>query len=89
VDKKKVIECSDDSSQFIFFETVGKGSFSKVKPVERIWKSEDNQVLKSEYAMKVMQKGISTRQRCILPEQCDENDDKLGKIEMKLRSGDL
>jgi [calcium/calmodulin-dependent protein kinase] kinase len=69
VDKKKVIECSDDSSQFIFFETLGKGSFSKVKRVERIWKSEDNEVLKSEYAMKIMHKGILKRQRCVLYDQ--------------------
>lgn len=66
VDKKKVIECSEDSSQFVFKKTLGSGSFSKVKLVERIWKSQENIDLKDEYAMKVMHKGILKRQRCVL-----------------------
>lgn len=64
--KKKVIECPEDSSQFVFLKTLGKGSFSKVKLVERIWKNEESKDLKDEYAMKVMHKGILKRQRCVI-----------------------
>ena len=66
VNKKKVIECTEDNSQFVFIKTLGSGSFSKVKLVERTWKNEENIDLKDEYAMKIMHKGILKRQRCVL-----------------------
>ena len=63
---KMILECLDDGSRFIFTKTIGSGSFSKVKLAERHWTTQNNENLHSEYAIKVMHKGILKRQRCVI-----------------------
>jgi [calcium/calmodulin-dependent protein kinase] kinase len=61
----KIVECTEDGSQFIFFEKIGRGSFSKVNRCERRWAEEDR-TLSYEYAVKAMHKGMLHKQRCVI-----------------------
>lgn len=62
---RKIIECTEDGSQFIFFEKIGRGSYSKVIRCERRWTEEDR-LISYEYAIKVMHKGMLHKQRCVV-----------------------
>jgi serine/threonine protein kinase len=63
---KQVLECSNDGSRFVFIKTIGEGSFSKVKLAERRMVNSENIEIYSEYAIKIMHKGILKRQRCVI-----------------------
>ena len=63
---KQILQCLDDGSRFVFIKTIGKGSFSKVKLAERHWVNSDHEPVHSDYAIKVMHKGILKRQRCVI-----------------------
>jgi calcium/calmodulin-dependent protein kinase kinase 2 len=65
-DGRQVLECLDDGSYFVLQETLGQGSFSKVKHAERHWQGPEGQALKADYALKVMHKGVLKRQRCVI-----------------------
>ncbi|OMJ68908.1 hypothetical protein SteCoe_33509 [Stentor coeruleus] len=63
---KTVLESLEDGSSFVFVKTIGQGAFSKVKLAERQWKNENGELLKADYAVKIMHKGILKKQRCVI-----------------------